>query len=330
MLSSPIVTVVVPGRDVEAYAGEAIASLQAQTLTSWHAILIDDGSVDGTGTLFHEAAMSDDRFTLVRHPESRGLGAARNAALDLVTTKYVAFLDADDVMQPDALERTVASLERTGSDLAVGQYVRLRFDGGAWLTGDVQPWVAASTTPARVRANLSNHPTLVGNIVAWSKVSRLDLWHRTGVRFPEGVLYEDQVATQQLYVAARGIDLLETVLVQWRIRAEGASITQREADTSVFTDCVTQMRAGLAVLQEANAEATAARTTQILRMDLPRLAQAAATPQQRALLSDFARSLNPTSADLTLRTQSPANPNDPSAPMAGEVFATVTQWRDGA
>ena len=96
--SEPLVTVIVPGYNVAAYVDEALASLRAQTLTQWRAILVDDASTDDTGERFAVAAASDPRFTLVRHPEQRGLGAARNSALDQIASPFVAFLDADDVM----------------------------------------------------------------------------------------------------------------------------------------------------------------------------------------------------------------------------------------
>lgn len=322
-----VVTVIVAGRDIAALAPAALDSLVAQTEPRFRAILIDDGSVDETGAIFRHYADTDARFQAVWHPDSLGLGAARNHGLSLVDTEYVAFLDADDVMRPHALAHAISSLENSGSELAVGTYVRLREVDGAWACGDVQPWVRASVTPQRAGVTLAEHPAVVGNIVAWSKVSRHRLWTRTGTLFPEGVLYEDQVVAQQLYAAARGIDLLDEVFVEWRIRADGTSITQREADPRVLADCVEQMTAGLAVLHEASPAATAARTTQILRMDLPRLAIIFdLTPESRSLLGEFARSLAPTPADRELRTQSPANPNDPDAPTVGAVYDRVVAW----
>lgn len=271
-MSEPAVTVIVPGRDVGPFAAEAIASLHAQTFDRWRAILVDDGSVDETTEIFAQAA-DDPRFTLVRNETPVGLGAARNAALDLVRTPLVAFLDADDVMLPTALETLVGSLDASGSDIAVGAYVRLRpVPGGGYEAGPVQPWVAAATDPPRRGTTLAAHPAVSGNIVAWSKVSRIELWRRGGLRFTEGRAYEDQVVAQLLYTRARAIDVVPDVVVQWRERADGSSITQRKHAVAVLADYLEALRGGLAVLDAAGQRAAAsARVGLILDMDVPPL-----------------------------------------------------------
>ena len=173
------VTIIVPGYQVADYAGEALDSLRAQTRDDWAAILVDDGSTDGTAEIFADAAAADARFRLVHHGHQRGLGAARNTGLDLVETPYVGFLDGDDAFTPTALERLVGVLDETGSDFAVGAYVRLRPEAdGSYSTGIVQPWVAAATDPERRATTIDEHPAASANIVAWSKVSRMDFWRR--------------------------------------------------------------------------------------------------------------------------------------------------------
>ena len=289
-----LVTVIVPGRDVAAFAGEALASMRAQTLTRWRAILVDDGSVDATSDLFAAAAASDPRFALVRHPRPLGLGAARNAGLALVRTPYVAFLDADDVMMPTALARLSDTLTETGSDIAVGAYVRLRDAGtGTYAPGPVQPWVRAATDPERRGTDLARHPHVAGNVVAWSKLSRVELWRRHGVSFPEGVLYEDQVVAQLLYTHARAIDVIPDVVVQWRERADGSSITQRKDTVPVLIDYLAALRAGVGVLDAAGHRAAArGRVQLILDMDVPalvRIAQVHPDGTYRRLLGAFVR-----------------------------------------
>ncbi|WP_426320270.1 glycosyltransferase family 2 protein [Microbacterium sp. E-13] len=293
----PAVTLIVPGHDVALYAAEALESLRAQTRTDWVAILVDDASSDDTGRLFDAAAAHDDRFTVVHHREQRGLGAARNTALDLVRTPFLGFLDADDRLTPSALERLVATVDGSGSDFAVGAYVRLRPDtAGGYEAGSVQPWVAAATDPARRGTTLEEHPAASGNIVAWSKVSRTELWQRTGLRFPVGKAYEDQIVAQQMYTRARAFDVIPDVVVEWRERADGSSITQHKGELPVLRDYLEALSGGLAVLDAAgHSRAAASRVRLILAMDVPPLVEMARDHPDdayRRALGEFARRLS--------------------------------------
>ena len=309
-MSEPAVTVIVPGRDVGPFAAEAIASLRAQTFDGWCAILVDDGSTDETTRIFAEAAAEDPRFTLLRNEVPVGLGAARNAALELVRTPLVGFLDADDVMAPTALETLVGSLDASGSDIAVGAYVRLRpTAGGGYEVGPVQPWVAAATDPARRGTTLAAHPAVSGNIVAWSKVSRIELWRRGGLRFTEGRAYEDQIVAQLLYTRARAIDVVPDVVVQWRERADGSSITQRKDAVPILADYLEALRGGLAVLDAAGQRAAAsARVGLILDMDVPPLVTIARDHPDAA----YRRALGAFVRELSARAESVGIPLSPA------------------
>lgn len=276
--SAPIVTLIVPGRDIAAFAPAALDSLRSQSEQRWRAILIDDGSTDDTGAIFAAAAAADRRFTAIHHEASRGLGAARNIGLTQVDTAYLGFLDADDELLPDALGRMTGTLDETGSDFLAGAYVRTRLQGDGYVAGRVQPWVAAATAPERLGTTLAAHPQAVSNIVAWSKVSRTDFWQ--DLRFPEGVAYEDQVVAQQMYTRARTFDVIPDVVVHWRLRADGTSITQSKAQLPVLRDYLTALRGGIRVLHRAGARASVtARLELILAMDVaPLLDIASAHP----------------------------------------------------
>ena len=293
----PVVTIIVPGFDVAEYAVEALDSLRVQTMPTWTAVLVDDASTDETGEIFDAAAAADPRFHVVHHRERKGLGAARNTGLDLVRTPFVAFLDADDRYTPQALERLVGTVAASGSDFALGAYVRLRPDtAGGYTAGQVQPWVAAATEPARTRVSLAEHPEASGNIVAWSKVSRVDLWQRAGLRFPVGKAYEDQVVAQQMYTRARSFDVIPDVVVEWRERADGSSITQHKSELPVLRDYLEALSGGIAVLDAAGqARAAASRVRLILAMDLPPLVDLARNHPDdayRRALGVFARDMS--------------------------------------
>lgn len=284
---------IVPGRDIADFAPAALASLQAQTESRWQALLVDDGSHDDTGAVFAAAVARDARFQVLRHDESRGLGAARNVALDLVDTPFVGFLDADDELTPRAIETWLATLDESGSDFVAAAYVRSRLIDGAYRPGRVQPWIAAATAPRRLGVTLAEHPDASANIVAWSKLSRATLWER--LRFPENVAYEDQVVAQRMYTEARAFDVVPDVAVHWRVRADGTSITQGKAQLPVLHDYLAALLGGIDVLTAAGqSDAVRSRIALILAMDLPSLRTIAAEhpdPAYRAAVEAFETSL---------------------------------------
>jgi len=280
---------IVPGRDIAAFAPAALDSLRAQTEQRWLAILIDDGSTDATGEIFADAAGSDRRFRMIRHEASRGLGAARNIGIDLVETPLLGFLDGDDELTPTALARLSETLAQTGSDFAAGAYVRSRSQGDAYVPGRVQPWIEAATSPKRLATTLEEHPHASANIVAWSKLSRTEFW--SDLRFPEDVAYEDQIVAQRMYTRARAFDVIPDTVVRWRVRADGSSITQGKAQLPVLRDYLAALRGGIRVLHDAGArEAVTARIELVLAMDVPPLLAIAANhpdPQYAAEVEAF-------------------------------------------
>lgn len=100
----PRCTIITPARDAANTISETLDSLLAQTVPSWEAIVIDDGSTDRTADIVHRYASRDTRFRLLRQAP-RGVAAARNAGISSATTPLIAFLDADDLLAPSFIER---------------------------------------------------------------------------------------------------------------------------------------------------------------------------------------------------------------------------------
>ncbi len=104
------VSVVIPVYGQEAFLPGAVACLQAQTLTDWECVVVDDGSPGDTRRALGDA-LDDPRVCLVVLPSNGGLGAALNRGLDLAAGPFVAYLPADDVWHRDHLTSLVAALE---------------------------------------------------------------------------------------------------------------------------------------------------------------------------------------------------------------------------
>jgi glycosyltransferase involved in cell wall biosynthesis len=114
------ISVMIPVYNGEAYLGEAIDSVLVQSYRPIEIIVVDDGSDDASGEV---ARRYGDPVRYARQPRG-GNGAARNRAVALATGDFFAFLDADDRLTPDALERLAGVLESDSSLQAVYGHVR--------------------------------------------------------------------------------------------------------------------------------------------------------------------------------------------------------------
>lgn len=121
------VTVVIAAYNAETFLSETLDSVLAQSLAEIEVIVVDDGSTDRTPTIL--AAYTDERLRVLRQTNS-GVSAARNAGLAAARAPYVFFLDADDILLPDALSRMVTVLDDSPRHVAsFAHHIRIRQDG---------------------------------------------------------------------------------------------------------------------------------------------------------------------------------------------------------
>ena len=107
----PEISVIVPVYRVEKYLNDCIDSILAQTFTDFELILVDDGSPDGCPALCDAAAAKDSRIRVI-HQKNRGLSGARNAGLDAAEGEWIAFVDSDDMLLPQALEQVAGEIAK--------------------------------------------------------------------------------------------------------------------------------------------------------------------------------------------------------------------------
>ena len=118
-----MISVIVPVYNAEEWLRDALESLQTQTYPDFEAILVDDGSTDGSVDICRELCLKDKRFRLISRKNS-GVSAARNAGIDRARGEWIAFMDADDVMPADALEILMLHARKSGAGIVAGKYVR--------------------------------------------------------------------------------------------------------------------------------------------------------------------------------------------------------------
>ncbi|MFP4636447.1 MAG: glycosyltransferase, partial [Nitriliruptoraceae bacterium] len=227
----PLLSVVVPVYDVEAYLPACLDSILSQDVDALEVLVIDDGSPDASGELAEAYAARDGRVRVI-HQDNAGLGATRNRGAALVSGRYLAFVDSDDVVPPGAYRALLAAIEASGSDLATGDVRRLTSVGLKR-----SPTFSPIYRPARTATHVSRDRALLQDRIAPNKLFRRDFWQRHGLAFGEGVLYEDITPVLSAHLLARQVDVLDRPVYHWRIR-QGAdrSITQRRLDPRALAD----------------------------------------------------------------------------------------------
>lgn len=117
------ISVIIPVYNAEKWLTVALESLQAQTYGDFEAIIVNDGSTDDSENIAKDFCSKDSRFRFISQPNA-GVSAARNHGIDEAKGEWIAFMDADDVMPPDALNVMLHHALKSGAGIVAGGYIR--------------------------------------------------------------------------------------------------------------------------------------------------------------------------------------------------------------
>ncbi len=114
-----------PCYNAAATVEKAVRSVQAQTVTDWELLVIDDASQDASADIVAKITVSDSRIQLLRLQKNRGAAGARNAGIARAQGKYIAFCDSDDFWNTEKLQKQLFQLEASGAGLCCTAYCLL-------------------------------------------------------------------------------------------------------------------------------------------------------------------------------------------------------------
>ncbi|MCQ9129792.1 MULTISPECIES: glycosyltransferase family 2 protein [Streptomyces] len=225
-VAQPDVTVVIGAYEAMPYLVECLASVEAQTLdpARIEVIAVDDGSRDGTGDCLEEfAARVPMDVTVIRQDNSGGPSGPRNVGLSKATGRYVFFLDADDRLGAEALERMVAMADRNGTDVVLGRVegVNRKAPGSMW-----------GETLDRTDVYSSN----IKFTLSAQKLFRREFLERHGMRFDESLWTgEDALFTMEAYLRADGVSVVADYTCYYLVgRSDGKHVTKSGSYTLRF------------------------------------------------------------------------------------------------
>lgn len=127
--SRDVLSVIMAAYNAEFYIQETMSSVLAQTYKNFEFIIVDDCSLDATYELLQAYAAKDKRVRLIRNERNQGCAASRNKALDASHGAYIAFVDSDDLWEPQKLQKQMEFMQDHGADLVYTNYRMIDGDG---------------------------------------------------------------------------------------------------------------------------------------------------------------------------------------------------------
>ena len=220
-MNSPKVSVIVPVYNTEKYLRKCIDSLVNQTLEDVEIVIINDGSKDSSEHIIKEYIEKyPDKF-VYRSQENSGQAVARNKAIELCNGEYIGFLDSDDFVKTDMFERMYNKALETGADYVACGYTDLTYENGQEI--ELQHYVASKVA-------YKTKDMFMGALVSpFLHLYRRDIFTKSQVKFPEGVIYEDTAFYLNLIPYIKKLAVIEEPLA-YRVRHSNSTMTTFKAE----------------------------------------------------------------------------------------------------
>lgn len=224
-----LISVIVPVYNVEEYLPRCIDSILAQTYSNLEIILVDDGTKDNSNVICDEYAAKDSRIRVI-HKENGGLSSARNAGIDVAKGEYIAFVDSDDWIEPDAYETMLTlALEENVKLVCAGRY-DVRSGSGERTVGLCPP-----------KQEVISGEELVRRIFLWDNIDSAawdKLYHRSlfrEIRYPVGKIVEDVPVTYRIALDAGRIGMCSKPVYNYFHRPGSITTSSVSAKTFHFS-----------------------------------------------------------------------------------------------
>lgn len=215
------VSIVVPIYNVEKYLPRCINSLINQTLQEIEIILVNDGSTDNSAKIAKEYLTKYESKIKYVEKENGGLSDARNFGMNYATGEYIAFLDSDDYIEPNAYEEMYEKAKKENAD-----YVECDFI-----------WEYTNKIKEDKRISYNNKKEMLENVrvVAWNKLIKRSIIVENKLSFPKGLRYEDIEFTYKLIPHIEKTEYVDKCFVHYVQRENSIANVQNERTAEIFT-----------------------------------------------------------------------------------------------
>ena len=226
----PLISIIVPVYNVEAYLAKCVDSILAQTYTNLEIILVNDGSSDGCGRICDEYAKQDKRIKVI-HKQNGGLSDARNVAIDVATGEFITFIDSDDYVTDDYIMTLYSLIEKYECKVSIALY-------NTFVEGS-KPKVVNRVYREDCQTNIKAIEEMFYqekyDTASWAKLYHSSLF-ATGIRYPKGIVYEDLATTYLLIFQSDKVAFCNRRIYNYLLRRdsiEGSSFSSKKMDSAL-------------------------------------------------------------------------------------------------
>lgn len=215
---SGLISIVVPVYNVEQYLRDCLDSVLKQNYQDYEIILVNDGSTDNSVKICEEYIRKDNRIHLINQ-KNAGASAARNKGMRYASGKYLYFLDSDDWLEEDTLEKLVQCITVEQADMiffdayAVDETKGIKSEK---YYSHKQSYKSASG-PEMMTQLLQNKEF---HVTPWHMFFKREFLNKKQICFEEGIIYEDMIFAYQVFCEARKVAYLPEFLYSRRFRAD--------------------------------------------------------------------------------------------------------------
>lgn len=221
----PLVSIIVPIYNVAEFLESAILSIVNQSYRNLEILLVDDGSTDNSNEIAQKFAATDERITVYVKPNG-GLSDARNYGLEKAHGEYIYFLDSDDQIETETINKCVTKLHKTNADIVIFDYQQIN-ENGECVDSDYGHGATYKLGDVLTREEALDGVFKLDLVVtAWSYIAKRQLFIDNAIHFSKGRLHEDVNTTPKIMYFANKVAVIDEKLYQYRIRS-GSIVSQK-------------------------------------------------------------------------------------------------------
>lgn len=231
------ISIIVPAYNSEKYIEKCVDTVANQTFKNFEMLVINDGSIDDTGEILKNEQKKYNWLRVI-NTENRGQGHARNIGIREAKGEYILFLDSDDLLKPDTLEKTLNKIEKDNSDLVMFDWVRFSTATNRYRKSAKKSFFDVNILEGEECLRILDLKAYYSVAALYSK----KFLQQNNIKYAEGHIYEDNVFIVLVATRAKKISILPEPLY--------IVVSNEKSDTRTSYNTDKHCRAYIAAIKE--------------------------------------------------------------------------------